>query len=234
MRRGFTLIELLVVIAIIAILAAILFPVFARAREKARQASCQSNEKQLALSMIMYIQDYDELLPWCCQYRGGRTPDPNNNINPAWRPYSNTVTALSYNGLIDPYVKNRQIYECPSSRRSVNSYAVPRMLMESNNGCDGRPQAVLMFPAEKAMMSESTGPRGICGPNRNTATCQNRFGWGRNTQADIDAWAIHNGGVNVAYCDGHVKFAKTPQGYVGTGLTTDPGCLRMWGDPRYY
>ncbi len=62
MQRAFTLIELLVVIAIIAILAAILFPVFAKAREKARQASCQSNLKQLALGMLMYSQDYDEIL----------------------------------------------------------------------------------------------------------------------------------------------------------------------------
>ncbi|MCD6351947.1 MAG: prepilin-type N-terminal cleavage/methylation domain-containing protein, partial [Armatimonadetes bacterium] len=66
MRRGFTLIELLVVIGIIAILAAILFPVFARAREKARQASCLSNLKQLALGFLMYIQDYDERLPRYC------------------------------------------------------------------------------------------------------------------------------------------------------------------------
>jgi len=64
MRRGFTLIELLVVIAIIAILAAILFPVFARAREKARQSSCLSNVKQLDLAVQMYIQDYDEMLPY--------------------------------------------------------------------------------------------------------------------------------------------------------------------------
>ncbi|NLO06641.1 MAG: DUF1559 domain-containing protein [candidate division WS1 bacterium] len=61
--RGFTLIELLVVIAIIAILAAILFPVFARAREKARQASCLSNAKQIGLAMLMYVQDYDEMFP---------------------------------------------------------------------------------------------------------------------------------------------------------------------------
>ena len=64
MRRAFTLIELLVVIAIIAILAAILFPVFAKAREKARQSSCLSNTKQLALGMLQYTQDYDERLIW--------------------------------------------------------------------------------------------------------------------------------------------------------------------------
>src|SRR5476651_29540 len=62
-RQGFTLIELLVVIAIIAILAAILFPVFAKAREKARQTSCASNEKQLGLAFIQYCQDYDEMFP---------------------------------------------------------------------------------------------------------------------------------------------------------------------------
>src|SRR6186997_1566649 len=62
-RRGFTLIELLVVIAIIAILAAILFPVFAQAREKARQAACMSNTKQIGIALMMYTQDFDELLP---------------------------------------------------------------------------------------------------------------------------------------------------------------------------
>ena len=65
MRRGFTLIELLVVIAIIAILAAILFPVFARAREKARQTACLNNVKQLSLAVMQYTQDYDEILPAC-------------------------------------------------------------------------------------------------------------------------------------------------------------------------
>ena len=89
-RRGFTLIELLVVIAIIAILAAILFPVFARAREKARQSSCLSNVKQLMLAVQQYAQDYDERMP-----RHGNNPDWTEQIY--------------------PYVKNVQVYNCPSS-----------------------------------------------------------------------------------------------------------------------
>ncbi len=76
-RRGFTLIELLVVIAIIAILAAILFPVFAKAREKGRQAACQSNMKQLGIAFAMYLSDYDQVTPMC-RYTGSPVNDPNN------------------------------------------------------------------------------------------------------------------------------------------------------------
>jgi prepilin-type N-terminal cleavage/methylation domain-containing protein/prepilin-type processing-associated H-X9-DG protein len=94
MKRGFTLIELLVVIAIIAILAAILFPVFAKAREKARQASCQSNLKQIMLAGLMYAQDYDETLP-CYSQMGAET-------RPLWF------------DMIMPYIKNWQIIVCPS------------------------------------------------------------------------------------------------------------------------
>ena len=105
-KRGFTLIELLVVIAIIAILAAILFPVFAQARAKARQASCLSNVKQLTLGMVMYSQDYDETFPqwnWGQQYAGGSGPGVEiwNNL---W------VNAIY------PYVKNGQVYGCPDDR----------------------------------------------------------------------------------------------------------------------
>ncbi len=93
--RGFTLIELLVVIAIIAILAAILFPVFARAREKARQASCQSNLKQVTLGMQMYAQDYDEVLPFSV-------------VGVATGPLYSVFDVMQ------PYIKNQQILLCPS------------------------------------------------------------------------------------------------------------------------
>ena len=94
-RRGFTLIELLVVIAIIAILAAILFPVFARAREKARQTSCLSNAKQIMLAVLMYTSDYDEKLP------GAWAQNASSNL---------------WSAAIEPYVKNAQLFSCPSGQ----------------------------------------------------------------------------------------------------------------------
>jgi len=93
-HRAFTLIELLVVIAIIAILAAILFPVFAQAREKARSASCLSNEKQIGLAILQYVQDYDETYPI--------------GVNADWN--------ASWPTLVQPYVKSLDVFRCPSDR----------------------------------------------------------------------------------------------------------------------
>ncbi len=103
MRKGFTLIELLVVIAIIAILAAILFPVFAKAREKARQTSCLSNVKQLSLGMLMYVQDYDERFPrpWNYMGVGGWTP-----------PGYVACNYMTWADMIMPYVNNDQLFQC--------------------------------------------------------------------------------------------------------------------------
>ncbi len=107
-KRGFTLIELLVVIAIIAILAAILFPVFAKAREKARQSSCGSNLKQIGLTVLQYAQDYDERLPGTYQAY----------VAVSWHPTTGNHAVGYYLNLIDfcyPYSKNEQQWQCPSN-----------------------------------------------------------------------------------------------------------------------
>jgi prepilin-type N-terminal cleavage/methylation domain-containing protein/prepilin-type processing-associated H-X9-DG protein len=105
---AFTLIELLVVIAIIAILAAILFPVFAQAREKARQTSCLSNLKQYSLATLMYVQDYDEAFPYSAYL--------NNTCNPA-----NPFSVATFYWAVVPYVKNDQITRCPSEDQAMNT-----------------------------------------------------------------------------------------------------------------
>ena len=105
--KGFTLIELLVVIAIIAILAAILFPVFARARENARKASCISNLKQIGLGIMQYTQDYDERFP------ASRTPTTIGK---------NTNSPYPWQMVIQPYVKSYQVFRCPSAVSSNKVY----------------------------------------------------------------------------------------------------------------
>jgi prepilin-type N-terminal cleavage/methylation domain-containing protein/prepilin-type processing-associated H-X9-DG protein len=104
-RKGFTLIELLVVIAIIAILAAILFPVFAQARESARQTQCTNNQKQIATSVLMYVQDYDETFPMSAYF--GR--------NPQGQP-----ALVAIYDVLAPYIKNVDIFVCPSYRPGID------------------------------------------------------------------------------------------------------------------
>jgi prepilin-type N-terminal cleavage/methylation domain-containing protein/prepilin-type processing-associated H-X9-DG protein len=105
-RHAFTLIELLVVIAIIAILAAVLFPVFARARENARKAACMSNLKQIGLGLMMYVQDYDETFPMAIM--GYSAP------NPDWYG-DNTSHGAYWYSILQPYVKNKQVFICPTA-----------------------------------------------------------------------------------------------------------------------
>ncbi len=113
-EKGFTLIELLVVIAIIAILAAILFPVFAKAREKARQISCASNEKQLGLAFLQYAQDYDEMLPV------GTDDSPAAPWGASWA------------GRINAYVKSPAMYHCPDDSTAPTGSAVTSVALSYN------------------------------------------------------------------------------------------------------
>jgi len=218
MRRGFTLIELLVVIAIIAILAAILFPVFARAREKARQASCLSNIKQLCLGAAMYSQDYDERP---CPAWAGQATDKFR------------VTARNWwAGLLMPYVKNVQIFTCPSANSdAVIGYTTAGWPGDSTHRPEGGigmnwyvpvggPQtdagywlwikeSSIQSPAEKVYFLE-TGEGAVGGPNPALSASYSYANWLASVQSGgyYFGRARHNDGMNIGFCDGHAKWLK--------------------------
>jgi prepilin-type N-terminal cleavage/methylation domain-containing protein/prepilin-type processing-associated H-X9-DG protein len=131
-RRGFTLIELLVVIAIIAILAAILFPVFAQARDKARQASCLSNMKQIGNALMMYVQDYDESWPPAYYYR-----DPRQTSN------LDATGIEHWSGFCQPYIKNWKIFVCPSDK--IGGLPPTNFDVRTNNAGAGIPGGASSF-----------------------------------------------------------------------------------------
>jgi prepilin-type N-terminal cleavage/methylation domain-containing protein/prepilin-type processing-associated H-X9-DG protein len=185
-RSGFTLIELLVVIAIIAILAAILFPVFARAREKARQTSCTSNLKQWGLAAVMYAQDYDERFPkhgTSCQ---GASGNPNDRCQLQ---------------KLQPYIKNTQVWVCPSS---TNYYGVGWNIGMRDNGI-GIAIGSITAPSSTVIIGDgSRNAPFINGQPMSAAPCP--------TNEGITNWGCiplrHNDGANFAYADGHVKWSS--------------------------
>ncbi|MEN6641831.1 MAG: DUF1559 domain-containing protein [Armatimonadia bacterium] len=187
MRRGFTLIELLVVIAIIAILAAILFPVFAKAREKARQSSCLSNVKQISIGILSYAQDYDEVLPRV-------------NINPAPNVYYGWVWMLQ------PYVKNVQLFTCPSKNTAVWTGTDPAVYSgfgygyfgpnDPNPKVAGKSLGSINAPATCAMIADSSADNYYV----IDGTVINNPDNGRPPEPR------HNDGANFGYCDGHAKW----------------------------
>jgi prepilin-type N-terminal cleavage/methylation domain-containing protein/prepilin-type processing-associated H-X9-DG protein len=205
---GFTLIELLVVIAIIALLAAMLFPVFARAREKARQTSCANNIRNLGTAILMYTQDYDEKLPLAA--------------------YAVGASVFTWHDLTDPYARNTQIWYCPSSSLELadgngqptthygyNARYLTDIAANFSNaiGHTAVSIAAINRPAETVMLTDakSSVVSGWCGdegkfllaPSAANADC-----WGRPNP-------LHNAGSNVAYIDGHVKWQNLDQFYNG-------------------
>jgi prepilin-type N-terminal cleavage/methylation domain-containing protein/prepilin-type processing-associated H-X9-DG protein len=204
-RRGFTLIELLVVIAIIAILAAILFPVFARAREKARQASCQSNQKQIMLGLIMYMSDYDGSLMGV--RHGNQCGDGRGCWPDRW---------YTWRMVLQPYAKNVQIFDCPSlspgwsENNGTTKFDVPSASYGMNNrfcgGCGWnvwRKAERIAEPAQQIIICDhmNVDANVFCG-NGGGGHLNNLTGCIRQP---------HNGGADYAYLDGHVKFKKIEQ-----------------------
>ncbi len=220
MRRGFTLIELLVVIAIIAILAAILFPVFARAREKARQTACLSDMKQIGLAFMMYAGDYDD------------RPVPGSlNIGVTIPPYTWYTTNVYWPQLLYPYVKNDQVFFCPSSplaknfgpgaewtvARAYNQHVGPRIT--ALGGAATTLLGMVKRPAEIGILVDSAGG---CTLTVSEFIAQpTGYGSGYRT-----TYPWHNDGVNMTYCDGHVKWLAGTS-YIGNVAVGNA----VWGQP---
>ena len=211
---GFTLIELLVVIAIIAILAAILFPVFARARENARRSSCQSNLKQIGLGLLQYTQDYDE------RFMTGRFP---------WNPTASAGTN-GWAGAIQPYIKSTQVFTCPSDTTTANaprtpvSYAINNSFLGDDNAGQGASLASFNSPSLTVMLCEVSGlATDLTNPLESespAATCSTDFftagGAGRPSPGG-------GGGYNVYYATGPVSgqtLGVSPQAPTGRHLET--------------
>jgi prepilin-type N-terminal cleavage/methylation domain-containing protein/prepilin-type processing-associated H-X9-DG protein len=224
---AFTLIELLVVIAIIAILAAILFPVFAQARAKARQAACLSNMKQISTGLMMYTQDYDEVLPGndSTIYTPG---SPHGEYADAGIASRTTIGFLdtdptkvlrNWGRDIQPYIKNTQVYMCPDSVPRNSLSATPSATYAETNDPRGanasyllngvtatKALAAIPAPADIIYIQEykaksrvsQVRPRQV--PNVTPPT----FDQLNHMWFDVQ----HNGGGNLLFCDGHAKFRK--------------------------
>ncbi|MBD3173881.1 MAG: DUF1559 domain-containing protein [Armatimonadia bacterium] len=189
--RGWSLVEILVVIAIIAVLAAILFPVFARAREKARQTSCLSNLKQLATAATLYSDDYDGY-----HTRG------------QFAPFTGVHTWLD---AIEPYLKNEQVAICPTARRTddlPHSYGYNIAWWGAGDVPDGMHGIQDRYPVHQSNVRE---------PSETLWMVDFERYWGCGLEFGVEepTWR-HNEGANAAFVDGHAKWYKELEDRVWT------------------
>ncbi|MCW3058737.1 MAG: LmbE family protein [Capsulimonas sp.] len=206
-QSGFTLIELLVVIAIIAILAAILFPVFAKAREKARQISCASNLRQLGLAAMQYVQDNDEILPGSSYSNGGA------GATGGWmyyQTYSATPAQDQFDpalGSLYPYVKSMGVYVCPDDsggRLSRDSYAINSCVNGTtlnNNVYSGKSEAAFDDVSSFILFGEES-----------FGTANQAAGSTDDAYLSYTGNVIstrHTEGSNSVFVDGHTKWYRT-------------------------
>jgi len=258
-RRGFTLIELLVVIAIIAILAAILFPVFAQAREKARTAQSGSNARQIGLAIRMYVQDYDEMFPMG-HWRPGMSSQPGAKDTGNYGGGGDGT--WDWQNSTAPYIKNKGVYYCPSSTDDTEDPADPTYWQWNLNPVSylynamldplGNPasDATVVAAADCWMVMDGHSDWGTV--NQGTKCCLGTDWMGRphtvwlyddTTMGDAGSlitgwlswqgftWGVprHMGGANICYTDGHVKYQKMAPGSVPMDVPTGNNLYRSPG-----
>jgi prepilin-type N-terminal cleavage/methylation domain-containing protein len=207
-RRGFTLIELLVVVAIIAILAAVLFPVFAQAREKARQTACLSNEKQLGTAVLMYQQEYDERL-----YFYASTTAPSQSRTGTVLPNADNVNAVRWYNALLPYTRSGGLLRCPSdklptlSKDAAGNLTLLRSYIASR-APEGLSLAQLEDPAETVVITEKWG-QDLAGKPI-TDNWIEPFNGDLNLDPATGRMALagnrHHGGLNAVLFDGHAQW----------------------------
>jgi len=197
-RRGFTLVEMLVVIGIIAVLAGILFPVFARARAAARRTQCISNLKQLGQALEMYSSDYDDLYPWACDAPDKYCPQIWNGY-PQWQMWIPYMPQIQ--DVLQSYTKNREVFHCMSD--SGYDY-----LENTIYPLDARPSAFeahgCSYHWRTEIVFEHMGPSLLAQPAETNILMDGHGSWHGGRSYSSGRW-------NVLYGDGHVKNINAEQ-----------------------